>query len=284
MRALKNSIMATALVLIGGCATAPVPAPVTLRIAVNDIYCTETACTCVHDVAARDYSETLAKLHEESGIELKFDYFMEPYRLEDAILSGGYHGVLSKPWTALRLQQQSGASFERIVDILDPNENLGLTGIVIVRVDSPCQTLKDLNGKHIYIGQPDAYEKHQAAKRLFNEQGIQPSKIDMNASCSENIGVLLDQVADAAVVSDYALAADCAVDFANPADFRVLAHTQPIPLTSLMLDMTRVDEATADHVQQALLALSGKHASESLLSNGFIEPVPWNPPELENLP
>jgi ABC-type phosphate/phosphonate transport system substrate-binding protein len=284
MRPVRNSFIALALALLSGCATAPSSAPVTLRIAVNDIYCTETACTCVHDVAARNYSQALARLREESGVELKFDYFMEPYRLEDAILSGNYDGILSKPWTALRLQQQSGASFQHIVDVLDPNENRGLTGIVIVRTDSPFQTLKDLNGKHVYIGQPDAYEKHQAAKRLFETMGIHPSKIDMNASCSENIGVLLDHVADATVVSDYALAADCAVDFANPADFRTLAHTEPIPLTSLMLDMNRVDEAMADRVQKALLAVSGQHAPESLLSNGFIEPAPWNPPELEALP
>ncbi|VGO22267.1 phosphate/phosphite/phosphonate ABC transporter substrate-binding protein [Pontiella sulfatireligans] len=281
MRAITTSLTATALALLCGCAP---QSPIALKIAVNDIYCTDTACFCVHDVAARGYADTLEKLKSDSGIELQFTYFTEPYQLEEAIVANEYDGVLSKPWTALRLQKQAGASFQRIVDVLDPNGNRWLTGSVIVPTDSPIQTLEELNGKHIYLGQTDAYEKHQAAKQLFAAKGILPAKIGTNASCGENIGVLLDEEADAAVISDYALSADCAVDFAKPEEFRTLGQTERIPLTSLMLDMNKVREADAKRVQKALLALSGENAPESLLGSGFVEPAPWNPPELENQP
>lgn len=284
MRTLKNILLAGTAALLFGCATPQPPAPLALKIAVNDIYCTDTACVCVHDVAARSYAETLEALKSRHGIGLEFVYFVEPYQLEDAILSGAYDGVLSKPWTALRLQQQAGASFLRIADILDPRGNRWLTGSVIVRADSPFNTLADLNGKRFCIGQPDTYEKHQAAKRLFEQRGIVPSRLDTNASCSENICALLDRKADAAVVSDYALQADCAVDFANPADFRKLDETEQIPLTSLMLDMNKVDLPKARRLQKALLNLSGRNAPETLLSNGFVRPSPWNPPELEKQP
>ena len=256
--------------------------PLTLKLAVNDIYCMDTACSCVHDVAARTYPATLKKLKADYGIDLQLVYFSETYQLEDAIASGEYDGALCKPWYALRHQKEAGANFERIVDVLDPNNNRWLTGIVIVPVDSPIQALEELTGKHVYLGQPDAYEKHQAAKRLFEQRDIRPAKIDSNASCGENIGVLLDEEADAAVVSDYALSADCAADFANPEDFRILEKTEAIPLTSLLLDMNKVDQEKADRLQQALLALSGANAPETLLGNGFIKPAPWNPPELEN--
>ena len=278
MRSIRISLVCASLALLCGCATQPL----TLNIAVNDIYCTETACFCVHDVAARSYSNTLQRIKLEDGIELQFDYFSEPYELEDAILSGTYDGVLSKPWTALRLQKQIGASFERIVDILDPNTNPWLTGIVIVRADSPIQTLDELSGKHLYLGQPDAYEKHQAAQRLLKQKNVHPTNISTNASCSENIGVLLDALADAAVISDYALSADCAVDFANPEDFRIIGQTEKIPLTSLMLDMQKISSANASRVKQALLRQSGPGAAATLLSRGFVEPASWNPPELED--
>jgi ABC-type phosphate/phosphonate transport system substrate-binding protein len=170
------------------------------------------------------------------------------------------------------------------VDVLDPNNNRWLTGIVIVPSNSPIQSLEDLNGKHIYIGQPDSYEKHYAAKRLLAQKGINPGKIDMKASCIENLGILLDGLADAAVVSDYALSADCAVDFAKPGDFRIIAATEQIPLTSLMLDMNKVDEKNAERLKQALLLLSGEDAPASLLGEGFVESSPWNPPELNNQP
>jgi ABC-type phosphate/phosphonate transport system substrate-binding protein len=244
----------------------------------------DTACSCVHEVAARTYPQTVEILRTEYRIVLHLVYFSETYQLEDAIASGEYDGALCKPWFALRHQQEAGANFRRIVDVLDPSNNRWLTGSVIVPVDSPIQTLEELTGKHVYLGQPDAYEKHQDALRLFKERGIQPAKIDTKASCSENIGVLLDEEADAAVISDYSLSADCASDFARPEDFRILEHTERIPLTSLILDMNKVTPATADRLQKALLALSGKDASETLLGSGFVEPSPWNPPELESQP
>jgi ABC-type phosphate/phosphonate transport system substrate-binding protein len=267
--------------LLCGCAAPKPEDRLTLKVAVNDIYCTDTACSCVHYVAGRTYPETLEKLSEQHGIDLQFDYFIEPYELEEAIETGVYDGVLCKPWLALRLQQDIGADFRRIVDVLDPDNNRWLTGMVIVTADSPITSLKELNGKHIYLGEPDAYEKHQAAARLFAREGIVPGKIDTHASCGENIGALLDGKADAAVVSDYALAADCAVDFANADDFRILACTEKIPLTSLMLDTNKVDAGAARRLKKALLALSGNDAPESLLSAGFVEPSQWNPPELE---
>ena len=274
-------ILSVGIAFLAGCSTPTPPRSLPLKIAVNDIYCMDTACSCVHDVAARTYPATLEKLKAEYGIDLQLVYFAETYQLEDAIASGEYDGALCKPWYALRHEQEAGADFRRLVDVLDPNNNRWLTGIVVVPADSPIQTLEELSGKHLYLGQADAYEKFHAAKRLLKQRGVQPGKIDTNASCGENVGVLLDEEADAAVLSDYALSADCAVDFARPEDFRILATTERIPLTSLMLDMNKVKKADADRLQKALLSLSGKNAPETLLGNGFVEPAPWTPPELE---
>lgn len=275
------SLTAAGVLLLSGCSTKQAEFEV-LNIAVNDIYCTKTACFCVHDVAARSYAPSVEKLKTESGIQLELTYFVEPYQLEEAIRSGQYDGVLSKPWLAMRLQKQSGADFERVVDILDPNNNGLLSGVIIVPVESPIQTPEELTGKKVVIGEAESYEKHQAALRLLEELNIKPAHIDTRASCGENIGELLDGNADAAVISDYALSADCAVDFAHPEDFRTLAFTEKIPLTSLMLDRNKVSNPQIQQLKQSLLFISGNQADESLLSKGFVEPVAWNPPELEN--
>lgn len=277
----KTILPAFFLLLFGCTSSTPHEAEAVLKIAVNDIYCTDTACFCVHDVAARTYPAFLEQLEAESGIRMEFIYFPETYQLEDAIATGAYDGALCKPWFALRHQKAAGADFRRIADVLDPNNNRWLTGIVIVPVESPIQTLEELEGKHLYIGEADAYEKHAAAMRLLKQKGIQPARIDTHASCGENIGVLQDGEADAAVVSDYALSADCAVDFARPEEFRTLAHTEQIPLTSLMLDMNRVSDADAVRLKKALLSLSGDKTPDSMLGSGFIEPAPWDPPEIK---
>jgi ABC-type phosphate/phosphonate transport system substrate-binding protein len=273
-----------AMLLLAGCASRqPDRDPIALKIAVNDIYCIDTACYCVHFVASRTYPELQERLAAEYGIRLDLRYFSETYQLEDAIASGTYDGALCKPWFALRHEAAAGAAFRRIVDVLDPYDNRWLTGIFIVPVESPIQTLDELNGKLLYIGQADAYEKHYSAQRLLEKKGITPARIESNASCIENIGVLQDGEADAAVVSDYALSADCAVDFARPEDFRILAHTEQIPLTSLILDMRRVSEADAARLKEALLTLSGEQAPETILSRGFVDPASWDPPELKEM-
>lgn len=283
MHKIGFSLAAAGILLLSGCSTRR-STPSVLNIAVNDIYCTETACFCVHDVAARSYFQTLENLKSDFDLDVELTYFIEPYQLEEAILSGQYDGILSKPWIALRLQNQCGADFERVVDLLDPNNNGWLSGIVIVPVDSTIQTIDELSGKRIVIGEAESYEKHQAALRLFNRLNIKPASIDTRASCGENIGELLDGNVDAAVISDYALSADCAVDFANPEDFRILTHTEMIPLTSLMIDRNKVSEKQIAQIRHQLLAVSGNHADDSLLSKGFTEPLSWNPPELEEQP
>ena len=284
---LRNPLILIAVSLLTGCAlTQPEreTQPITLKVAVNDIYCTDTACSCVHDVAARTYSETLEQLKNEYGIQVQFDYFIDSYQLEDALLSGNYNAALCKPWFAMRINPQAGTDYQRLVDVFDPNGNQGLTGIVIVPADSAIQTLDELNGKTVYLGEDDSYEKHQAAFRLFAQHGIVPAQINTRSSCGENIGMLQDGKADAAVISDYALSADCAVDFAKPEDFRILAHTETIPLTSLLLDRNQFDDRSVRKIKKALLAVSGENAPATLLGKGFTDPEPWTPPELEPQP
>ena len=280
---LRATLLFLSSIVLSGCSIIPPKEaqPLFVKVAVNDIYCTDTACACVHDVAARTYPQAIKILQEQYNIVLQFDYFMDTYQLEDAILSGEYGAVLSKPWFTMRLNQQAGTDFQRLVDILDPGNNPWLTGIVIVPKDSPIQSLTELNGKSIFLGESDSYEKHQAALHLFDRKGIHPAKIDTRSSCGENIGILQDGKADAAVISDYALSADCAVDFANPEDFRVLAHTEPIPLTSFLLDRNQFDDEAARRLKKALLAVSGENAPATLLGKGFIDPWPWTPTELE---
>ena len=268
--------------VLAGCRSPQPPSQLAFKLAVNDIYCKDTACECVHYVAARTYAETQRKLKEQFGIDLQLDYYIEPYKLEEAILSGEYDGAICKPWTALMLERQAGAAFERVADLLDPGDNRWLSGTVLVMADSPFQSLEDLKGKSIVIGDPDAYEKHHAAKRIFQQQGVDFGRMETSASCIENLGQLMDGEVDAAVVSDYALSADCAVDFANPADFRIVGKTENIPLTSVLLDARKVAEADRVRLQAALLALSGKDAPESLLGKGFVEAAEWNPVERGN--
>jgi len=273
-----------ACLLLAGCMSGCKPSPssgpepvetLTLRLAVNDIYCKDSACVCVHDVAARAYAGIIARMKADHQIDLQLVYFEEPYELVKKIVAREVDGAICKPW--LVLKEENAAEYTRVADILDINENQWLKGIFVVKADSSFQSLADLNGKTLVLGDADGYEKSVAARNLLEARKIKPGKMYTKAACIENLGELLDGKADCAVISDYALTADCAVDFAKPEDFRTLAETAPIPLTSVMLDTAKVSSADIARVKRALLAISGEELKDTFLSTGFVEPAPFKP-------
>ena len=266
-------------------ALAPVPAanrdpsqePLTLKIAVNDIYCSKTACSCISKIATRSYDNLLARLKDQQHITLEVTYFMEIFDLQNAVATGKFDGFLCKPWSVIHSANKSDTDFKRVADLRDPQDKPLMTGVFLTLKDSPLRSLADVQGKRIALGQPDAYEKNQAPLAMLAAKNIKPSSQLLFSSCGENISALLDGKVDVAVVSNYALTASCAVDFAKPDQFRTIAETAQMPLTSLLLDMRKVSPANAARVQRALLDLSGDKVPKDLTGKGFVLPVSWQP-------
>lgn len=252
-------------------------APLKLVVGVNDIYCKDSSCKCIANIATRRYDEFCHKLREDYNIDLRMVYFTEPYELDRAFLAGKFDAVLCKPWTVLRRPEGPGGRMVRVADLQDPSGNTGLWGIVIVLKDSAIRKLADISGRRVACGQPDAREKHQDALALFHREGIQipPDKLVEKASCLECLDLLLKGEVDAAVISNYALTADCAVDFTTPDAFRVLGKTEPIPLTSFMVDPERVPRDGVRRLQAALSELSARALPPSMAGGGFVAPAPW---------
>jgi ABC-type phosphate/phosphonate transport system substrate-binding protein len=166
--------------------------------------------------------------------------------------------------------------YKRIADIQDPDNNLYLWGMLIVPKASSVKSLADITGKRLAMGKDDGYEKYYAAFELLHKNKIRPAKIMHRESCLENIGLMLDGKADAAIVSHYVLVADCAVDMVKPDDFRQIAVTVKIPLTSVVLDFNKVSAVNAVRLRQALLEIS-KHEIPDFLGSGFVLPQAWTP-------
>lgn len=251
--------------------------PLVLKIAVNDVYCRKTACDCIGQIATRSFDSLVADLKTRHQITLELTYFMEVFDLQKAILANTYDGVLCKPWTALQYSNKIAARYKRVADLLDPDNKASMTGVFLTLSGSPARTLADVQGRRIALGQEDSYEKHQAPLQLLAAQHLQPAEQLMFSSCGENLSALLDGKVDVAVVSSYALTASCAVDFAKPEDFRTLAETEKLPLTSLLVDLNKVPAAEAARLQAALLEVSGDKVPIDLLGKGFVLPAAWKP-------
>jgi ABC-type phosphate/phosphonate transport system substrate-binding protein len=162
---------------------------------------------------------------------------------------------------------------------------MALWGMFVVLKDSPIRTLREAAGKRIVFGQADAYEKHQAAFAALAQAGLPvppaASRIE-KSSCIEALGAVLDASADVAVVSHYALTSGCAVDFAKPEDFRVIATTERLPFISLMLDRNKLSEAEVRRVRDAVIALSRTALPATMSGGGFVDAAPWDPEGLND--
>ncbi len=260
----------------------PTTTPLKLTIGLNEIYCKKTACECVHFIASRSYDSLCAMLRAKHNIELELVYFPEDiYGLERAVAEGRFDAVLAKPWSILQEAGKAGRRFTRVVDLRDPNNNTELRGLIIVKADSPYKTMASLKGLPLAMGQVDAYEKHQAVITTFNRAGLTVPAGDNRlerASCLECVNDLLSQTVNVAVISDYALHADCLVDTGSIDDFRIIARTdESIPLTSLMVDTAKMSPDKIIRLRRALLDCSGDNAPKEMQSKGFTMPVPWSP-------
>lgn len=265
---------------------APVSAekPIRLLIGVNETYCQKTACSCVSDQARRDLEPLGNMLREQKGIELEWRYYPgDTFTLQKDLREGKLDGALCKPWVILQTARTSGKDFRRVADLQTPQGNGQLHGVFLVRTDSPIRSLADLAGKRLAIGKSDNYEKHHAALTLLRQNGIDPGSVTLleYSSCLESVGEVMEGKADAAVISDYAFDVDCLVDIAKKDQFRELARTVPVPSTSLLLDIAKVDPMQAKQVQDALVSVSaGGSLREPLMGRGFVRPVFWSPDEL----
>jgi ABC-type phosphate/phosphonate transport system substrate-binding protein len=251
--------------------------PITLKLVVNDTYCTKTACACIHHLASREYDGLIEMLKSDYNIYLQLTYCIEEYDLEDSVKSQKFDGAICKPWFAFRHVAKFKMNYKRIVDVIDPYDKGSLTGIFIVNKDSPIQKPEDINGKILCTGQEDSFEKYHLPMAMLTKEGIKPAKLVEKSGCIEGINMLLDNEAEVAVISDYALAASCAVDVASEDAFRTIWKTSEIPLCSVILDLNRISEAEASRFQNALLQLSGAKMPGSFSSKGFVKPVSWIP-------
>ena len=251
--------------------------PIKLAVGVTDVYCKDSSCKCIEQIATRQYGDFCRELKTKYNIDLELSYFVEPYDLDRAFLDGKFDAVLCKPWIVFQHSLGRSEQMVRVADLQDIHGNPGLWGMVLVSKASPIQKLSEISGRRVAIGQLDAYEKHKGALALFQREGVKiaSEKLVQKASCLECLDLLMKGEVDAAVISNYALTADCAVDVPTPDAFRVLGKTEEIPLTSFMVDLKRVSQSDAKRIQQALTGLSSTDLPKSMSGGGFVAPASW---------
>ncbi|HSI64065.1 MAG TPA: PhnD/SsuA/transferrin family substrate-binding protein [Candidatus Saccharimonadia bacterium] len=284
MKNLFSSIFCISL-LLGATAS---PAAEKLSIVVMDPLSKELACDCVKGYAQRNYRSLAAHLQKKLGMEVTVVHAED---LATALKeSKGAPGVIiGKRSVVLSQTSKHKLDVTPIARLTGKDGSPDQRGLIVVRKDSPANSMTDLKGYRILFGPEDCDEKCAAAIALLKTSGIElPEKREVSASCSTAAAALMEMKADvraAAVISSYAepLLAGC--DTIKPGDLRIIGKTEPVPfITAFAVSslppkkIAAITEALLDMVEDPELLT----VMESML--GFIEmtdrpeakPAAWN--------
>lgn len=268
-------------VVVCGCGRqTPSPAPDRIVVGVCDPLAVETASPCVRASAKREYGEFVSALGRRTGLEIVLKYCASDRDLSEAIAAGEVNAAVGKTWTILRAAKASGRTFRRLADLPGPGGESELTGVFIVRRDSPLKTLADLDGRTVALGPDAAYEKSHAARRALEAAGATPRAVRVLDGCVPVAAAVFEKELDAGVVSHYVVDFNGLALVSDPDDFRVIGRTAPIPFMTFAVS-GEVDERHGGDLYDALLGSSRLKPPVGLQTAGFDVPTTWSPPELE---
>ena len=230
------------------------------------------ACECVAGFAQRDYGRLGVFLAGRLGREVEVAFAEQLGEAMRVNPGKKVDLVIGKRSVVIADAAAAGVSVRPIAMLTDPAGRTGLTGLVVVRADDPARTVADLKGRRILLGPVDSDEKSAAAVALFRSEGVPlPAEPETRASCNAAGVDVADGKADAAVISDYALALLEGCDAIDKGVLRIVGRTKPVPFVTVFA-LGDMSDAAARAVVEALSAVKtdAKLLTAMESKNGFV--------------
>jgi len=248
-----------------------------LTIVVMDPLSRELACDCVKGYAQRNYNELGAYLQRTLGIPVEVLFGEDLASIKTKLRVGAEPGlIIGKSSVVLSEAAKHGLVVTARAALTGLDGSTAQHGLIVVRRDSPVQSIADLKNCRILFGPADAEEKSKAAVALLEKEGVPvPKELETSPSCSTAADELMKLAPDAkaaAVISSYAqpLLAGCGT--IKKDDLRVVGRTADVPFitafTTAALASERVD-AIANALLDSAMEPKLLKAMESLM--GFVE-------------
>ncbi len=238
-----------------------------------DPLCRELACDCVAGYADRDYEPLARFLEEQLGRSVRVVYAES--LLSPQVGTGPIHVVIGKYSEVRADMLRRGIRLHSIAALSDRQGRIAQLGLIVVRSDDPAQSVADLAGHRMLLGLPESVEKHGAALSALEAFGIVPkSSPSAVESCSAAALAVVENEADAAAISHYAMPLLEGCGTVDRGSLRVIGRGDSVPFITVF-----VADQLPGNVQRELaaaLARVGREAGllEKLRSkDGFI-PLP----------
>jgi phosphonate transport system substrate-binding protein len=211
----------------------------------------------------KDWTPFLERLSRDSGVPLKLKIYQRIPEFENDMLKGGPDFVFMNPYHQVMAKRAAG-----YVPLV--RDNKPLTGILLVRHDSPVKTLKDLAGEKLAFPAPNAFGASLYMRALLAEQEgvkIEPVYVKTHSNVFRQI-ILGEMAAGGTIRSAFQREPDTVTT-----QLRVLFETPgvaPHPLSA----HPRVSKEQRRALTEAILSLREDRAAAPLMQGvQMVEPV-----------
>lgn len=244
----------------------------TLNIVVMDPLCDRLACDCVLGYAQRKYDLLGGFLEKQLNQKVWIRYgesLAEILRVNP----GRVDLVIGKSSVVEYDVAKTGTSVHPIAALTDKAGTTKLTGLFVVRGDDKAKKIADLNGYKIMFGPEWETEKSTAAINALKLNGVSiPENRTRTTTCNASALAVIENDADAAVISSYALALLEGCDTIDKGRLKVIGKTAEVDfITVFAADELSPDDR--DKIVRALLAVksNGQLLKRMESLNGFIQ-------------
>jgi outer membrane protein assembly factor BamB/ABC-type phosphate/phosphonate transport system substrate-binding protein len=238
--------------LVAGSALGKPREPVAL--VVMDPLAKELACACVKGFGQRDYRKLAARLEKAIKQPVKIEFSDDltetlagtnPSR---EVIVIGDQSLVADGAKKARLKSHP------VCDLTDVDGNTTLPALFIVRSDDPAKEIKNLAGRKILFGVPDADEKHAAALSALRDAGVEPATTSQRGAFSDAALDVLDSQSSpgpVAVIPGYSMRLLEGCGSVKPGSLRVIGKTRAVPFITVFIS----DSIPADKEEKLIASL-----------------------------
>jgi len=187
------------------------------------------ACDCVAGYAQRKYGQLGTFIQARLGRPVRLSYaesLMAPNvrRLPTIHLIVGKYSVVESD------AQEVGQRVRPLAMLSGKDGAVTLEGLVVVRAADRARSIEDLAGRSILFGPKDSDEKHAAGLAALEAFALaEPAMRKTSPGCSSAALAVVENEADAAVVSSYAMPLLEGCGTIDRGALRIVGRTDPVP-------------------------------------------------------
>jgi len=223
------------------------------RIAIAMFPCTDVV------MNLKKFHPLVTYLKQETGFDIEFMVAKDSAKFERAIKNGDLHFAFQDP----NIYVKSADLYDKntLISALTGKGSTSQSGMVITRKDSGINKVEDLRGKTVMFGSKLSAARWVAARKLFEESGInidKDLKAYSNGGCCEDVAFnIYLKAIDAGVVCDHFLKEHSEKQKELGMDTKqivVVCGTRSVP-TRVFAARQEVSDDIVTRVNQALLSL-----------------------------